>query len=102
MMTAVGPWIVAGAIVGGGAGVLVPLLVETAYWFGLLDPVVPHYLNQNVLLVWPTAAWLLSAGAGSAARAFLILALSILANAALYAAFGAGAGAVARAITRAG
>jgi hypothetical protein len=102
MMSLVGRWVLAGAIVGGGAGLLVPLLIETAYWLGFLDPVVPHYLNHDVLLAWPTAAWLFYAGAGSAARAFLILGLSILANVALYALLGAGAGAVARAIDKAG
>lgn len=95
-------WVIGGAILGAGVGALVPLAIEAAYWFGFLDPVVPHYLNRDVLLTWPTAGWLLSAGKGGVARAFLILAASILANGALYALLGGVAGAVAGAIDRVG
>ena len=92
--------VIAGAFGGGSAGVLVPLGIETAYWLGYLDPVVPHYLNGNVLVAWPTAAWLLYAGVGTAGRAFLVLGVSILANALAYAVLGAVVGAVVGAITK--
>jgi len=102
MMDLVRRWVTGGAILGAGVGVLVPLGIEAAYWLGFLDPVVPHYLNRDVLFAWPTAGWLLSAGKGGVVHAFLILAASILANGALYTLLGGVAGAVAGAIDRVG
>jgi len=102
MLDLVRRWVIGGAILGGGVGGLVPLGIEAAYWLGFLDPVVPHYLNRDVLFAWPTAGWLLSAGKGGVVHAFLILAASILANGALYTLLGGVAGAVAGAIDRVG
>lgn len=77
-----------------GLGALIPLGVQVAYWLGYLDPVVPHYLNEAVLCVWPTAAWLMTAGSGGTARAVFVLAASIVFNAVVYALVGAVLGAI--------
>ena len=87
-------WILGGVVVLGGLGALIPLGVQAAYWLGYLDPVIPHYLNEAVLRVWPTAAWLMTADDGGTARAVLVLSMSIIFNAVIYALVGAVLGAV--------
>ncbi len=93
-------WMLAGAVAAGSVGGLVALGIETAYWLGRLDPVVPHYLDTNVLRVWPAAGFLFYATFGGTGRAVVVLIAAILANAVLYGALGAVVGLVARAIHR--
>jgi len=100
MMALMRRWIVGGAIGFGGVGGLIAASIEVAYWLDYLDPVVPHYLNEDVLRVWPTAGWLFHAAFGGTGRAIVILIASLLGNALLYALVGAIVGAVAGAINR--
>jgi len=65
-------WMLAGSVVAGSVGGLVALGIETAYWLGRLDPVVPHYLDADVLRVWPTAGWLLYVAFGGTGRAVVV------------------------------
>lgn len=78
----------------GIAGFLIPVLIEASWRFGWMEQVVPHYLLEWVILVWPWSWLLMYAEDASLPLALLILVVAVVLNMLLYAAVGAVVGAL--------
>ena len=78
----------------GVVGLLIPLLIEAAWALGWMEQVIPHYLLEWVILVWPWSWLLIYAEDASVVLALLIMAVAMVLNVLLYAAVGAVVGAV--------
>lgn len=78
----------------GVAGFLIPLMIEAAWRFGWMEQIIPHYLLEWVIIVWPWSWLLIYAEHASVVLALLILAVAMVLNALLYAAVGAVVGAL--------
>jgi hypothetical protein len=79
----------------GIAGFLIPVLIEGAWRLDWMDWLMPDYLLDWVIVVWPWSALLVYAEDADALLALLILAISVFLNVLLYAAVGALVGAIA-------
>lgn len=55
----------------GVAGLLIPLLIDAAWWLGWMEQIIPHYLLDWVILVWPWSRLLIHAEEASLPLAFL-------------------------------
>jgi hypothetical protein len=75
----------------GIAGFLIPALIEGAW---RLDWIVPDYLLDWVIVVWPWSTLLVYAEDAEAPMALLILAISVFLNVLFYTAVGALVGAL--------
>jgi hypothetical protein len=75
----------------GIAGFLIPALVEGAW---RLDWIIPDYLLDWVIVVWPWSTLLVYAEDAEAPMALLILAISVFLNVLFYTAVGALVGAL--------
>ncbi len=78
----------------GVVGLLIPLIIEAAWWLGWMEQLIPHYLLEWVILVWPSSWLLIYAEDAGVPLALLILAMAVALNVLLYAAVGAVAGAL--------
>lgn len=84
----------------GAAGLLIPLLIEATWRLGWMEQIIPHYLLEWVILVWPWSWLLVYAEDAGLLLVLLILLLSVVLNVLLYAAVGAVVGAVIGLATR--
>jgi hypothetical protein len=75
----------------GIAGFLIPALIEGAW---RLDWIIPDYLLDWVIVVWPWSTLLVYAEDAEAPMALLILAISVFLNVLFYTAVGALVGAL--------
>jgi len=78
----------------GIAGFLIPVLIEGAWRLDWMDWIIPDYLLDWVIVVWPWSALLVYAEEAEAPAALLILAISVFLNVLFYAAVGALVGAL--------
>ena len=78
----------------GIAGFLIPVLIEGAWRLDWMDWIIPDYLLDWVIVVWPWSALLVYAEDADALLALLILAISVFLNVLLYTAVGALVGAL--------
>ena len=79
----------------GVAGFLIPALIESAWRLDWMDRIIPDYLLDWVIVVWPWSALLVYAEDAEVPLALLILAISVFLNVLLYMAVGALVGAIA-------
>lgn len=79
----------------GIAGFLIPVLIEGAWRLDWMDWIIPDYLLDWVIVVWPWSALLVYAEEAEAPVALLTLAISVFLNVLFYAAVGALVGALA-------
>ena len=84
----------------GLVGLLIPLVIEAAWWLGWMEQIIPHYVLDWVILVWPWSWLLIYAEGASLPVALLILAIAVVLNVLLYAAVGAVVGALVGLATR--
>lgn len=78
----------------GIAGFLIPVLIEGAWRLDWMDWIIPDYLLDWVIVVWPWSALLVYAEDAEVSLALLILAISIFLNVLFYTAVGALVGAL--------
>lgn len=78
----------------GGAGLLIPLLIEAAWRLDWLGRIIPDSLLDWVIVVWPWSGLLIFAEEASLPVGVLILVIAIVLNVLLYSAVGALVGAV--------
>ncbi len=78
----------------GIAGFLIPVLIEGAWRLDWMDWIIPDYLLDWVIVVWPWSALLVYAEDAGVPLALLILAISIFLNVLFYTAVGALVGAL--------
>ncbi len=78
----------------GIAGFLVPVLIEAAWRLDWMDWIIPDYLLDWVIVVWPWSALTVYAEDASLLFALLILAIAVVLNVLLYTAVGALVGAL--------
>ena len=78
----------------GIAGFLIPVLIEGAWRLDWMDWIIPDYLLDWVIVVWPWSALLVYAEDAEMSLALLILAISIFLNVLFYTAVGALVGAL--------
>ena len=81
-------------MVSGIAGFLIPVLIEGAWRLDWMDWIIPDYLLDWVIVVWPWSALLVYAEDAEVPLALLILAISIFLNVLFYTAVGALVGAL--------
>ena len=79
----------------GIAGFLIPVFIEGAWRLDWMDWIIPDYLLDWVIVVWPWSALLVYAEDAEAPLAALILTISVFLNVLLYTAVGALVGALA-------
>ncbi len=84
----------------GIAGFLIPVLIEGAWRLDWMDWIIPDYLLDWVIVVWPWSALLVYAEDAEVPLAALILTISVFLNVLFYTAVGALVGAVAGLSTR--
>jgi len=78
----------------GIAGFVIPVLIEGAWRLDWMDWIIPDYLLDWVIVVWPWSALLVYAEDADVPLALLILAISVFLNVLLYTAVGALIGAL--------
>jgi len=78
----------------GIAGFLIPVLIEGAWRLDWMDWIIPDFLLDWVIVVWPWSALLVYAEDAGVPLALLILAISIFLNVLFYTAVGALVGAL--------
>ena len=78
----------------GIAGFLIPVLIEGAWRLDWMDRIIPDYLLDWVIVVWPWSALLVYAEDAETLQALFILAISVLLNVLFYTAVGALIGAL--------
>lgn len=78
----------------GVAGLLIPLLIEGVWRLDWLDRIIPDYLLDWVIVVWPWSALLVYAEDVGLPLALLMLAIAVVLNVLLYTAVGALVGAL--------
>ena len=78
----------------GIAGFLIPVLIEGAWRLDWMDWIIPGYLLDWVIVVWPWSALLVYAEDAEPPLAALILAISVFLNVLFYTAVGALVGAL--------
>ena len=84
----------------GIAGFLIPLLIEGAWRLDWMDWIMPDYLLEWVIVVWPWSVLTVFAEDAMLPMALLILAIAIVLNVLLYTAVGALVGALVGMATR--
>lgn len=84
----------------GIAGLLIPLLIEGAWRLEWMDRLVPDWLLDWVIVVWPWSALLVHAEEGTPPFVILVLAIAVILNVLLYTAIGALLGALVGLATR--
>ena len=84
----------------GVAGFLIPVLIEAAWRLDWMDWIIPDYLLDWVIVVWPWSALTVYAENASLPVTLLILAIAVVLNVLLYTAVGALVGALVGLSTR--
>jgi len=79
----------------GVAGLLIPLIIEAAWQLDWVDWIIPGYLLDWVIVVWPWSALTVYAEDASLPGMLLILEIAVALNVLLYTAVGALIGAIA-------
>ncbi|MEK7364935.1 MAG: hypothetical protein AAB016_13285 [candidate division NC10 bacterium] len=78
----------------GIAGFLIPVLIEGAWRLDWMDWIIPDYLLDWVIVVWPWSALLVYSEDAEVPLALLILVISVFLNVLFYTAVGALVGAL--------
>ncbi len=78
----------------GIAGLLIPLAIEAAWRLGWMEQVIPHYLLEWVIVVWPWSWLLIYAEDAGLLLSLFVLTIAVVLNVLLYAAVGAVIGAL--------
>jgi hypothetical protein len=79
----------------GIAGFLIPVLIESAWRLDWMEWIIPDWMLDWVIVVWPWSALLVYAEDAEAPLAVLILLISVFLNVLFYTAVGALVGAIA-------